>query len=171
MAARRLFFALWPDDGVRQSLEAARDRLYPLAGRPVDALQLHVTVAFLGNTSAERIAPLQALCGPIEPFTLELDRLEHWSKPRVLVAAATRVPLSLGRLVDGLWQRLDRLGYARDPRPFRPHVTLLRDVRSLRPGLPWPVFAWPAAAFVLVESVSTDQGLRYVPLPGAAASS
>ena len=79
MTVRRLFFALWPDAGLRQSIEAARARLYPLAGRPVDPVQLHVTLAFLGAVPDARVAPLQALCGPVTPFTFELYGLEHWS--------------------------------------------------------------------------------------------
>jgi 2'-5' RNA ligase len=136
-STRRLFFAFWPDDRLRTSLESARNRLFPLAGRPVAIAGLHVTAAFLGPVSETRLAALLALCGPVPPLTIALDRLEHWPRPRVLVAATSHLQDDLRLLVDGLWRRLDRLGFARETRPFRPHVTLARDIRSVREGLPW----------------------------------
>lgn len=157
----RLFFAFWPGERLRQAVEAARNHLFPLSGRPVDPANLHVTAAFLGAVSDARIEVLQALCGPVPPLTITFDRLEHWPKPRVLVAGTTHVPDDVRRLVNGLWQRLDRLGFARDPRPFKPHVTLASDVRSVRPGLPWTPLAWPVDRVDLVESVSTPAGISY----------
>jgi RNA 2',3'-cyclic 3'-phosphodiesterase len=164
MTSHRVFFALWPDDRQRTAIEAARNRLFPLSGRPVEPGNLHVTLAFIGNVASDRVAQLAALCGPVPAFTIELDRLEHWSKPRVLVAAATHAPRELLQLVDGLWRRLDRLGFARETRPYRPHLTLARDVRSLRAGMAWAPVAWRVERLVLVESGPTPQGVRYVPL-------
>jgi len=158
---RRLFFAFWPDESLRVTLETARKRLFPLSGRPVDPANLHVTAAFLGNVSDTRLEGLRALCGPVPPLTIQLDRLEHWPKQRVLVAATTHVPDDVRQVVDSLWRRLDRLGFARDPRPFKPHVTLVCDVRSVRPNLPWAPLAWPVDRVELVESVSTPEGARY----------
>lgn len=168
MSTRRLFFAFWPDERLRQAVEAARNRLFPLSGRPVDPANLHVTAAFLGTVNEARLEALQALAGPVPPLTITFDRLEHWPKQRILVAATTHVPDDVRRLVDGLWQRLDRLGFTRDPRPFKPHVTLARDVRSVRPGLPWTPLVWPVDRVHLVESVSTPDGVRYEPGTGSA---
>lgn len=165
---RRLFFAFWPDEQLRRQLETARNGLFPLSGRPVAVAGLHVTTAFLGAVSQARLPALLALCGPVPPFTITFDRLEHWPKPRVLVAATTHLRNDLRECVDGLWQRLDRLGFARETRPFRPHVTLARDVRSVRAGLRWDPLPWPVERLALVESVPTPEGVAYRPVTAAA---
>lgn len=164
MSQHRLFFALWPDQALRSTLEAARARLFPLAGRPVDPGNLHVTLAFLGAVDGAKLGRLAELAGPVAPVSILFDRLEHWSRPRVLAAVASQPPARLGAIVDGLWQRLDRLGFSREPRPYVPHLTLVRDVKSVRPGLAWPPLEWTAYRIQLVESASTPAGVRYTPL-------
>ena len=166
-ATHRLFFAFWPDDSCRQELEAARNRLFPLSGRPVAIAGVHVIAAFLGPVSNARLADLHALARPVPTLTITFDRLEHWPRPRVLVAATTHVPDDVRCLVDGLWQRLDRLGFARETRPLKPHVTLVRDVRSVRPGLSWSPLPWSVDRLCLVESVSTPDGVIHQPLEPA----
>jgi len=163
-ATRRLFYAFWPDDVQRQAVETARKRLFPLSGRPVAADGLHVTAAFLGAVSESRLGVLLDLCGPVPPLTITFDRLEHWARPRVLVAATTHLPDDLRRLVDELWRRLDRLGFPREARPYRPHVTLARDIRSVRHDFRWQPLAWPVDRLELVESVPGPGGSNYRPV-------
>lgn len=164
MTNRRLFFASLPDEAIRALLEQSRRRIFPLSGRPVDTANLHMTVAFLGAVGEDRLTSLRELSGPMTSCDLKLDRLEFWGKQGVLVAAASQAPQELKRQVDTLWQRLDRLGFARDPRPFKPHVTLARDVRSLRPGMPWTPVHWRCDRVQLMESINILGGVRYEPL-------
>lgn len=162
MQTRRLFYALWPDAAERDAMAAAARRLFPLSGRPVAAADLHVTLAFVGSVAAARVASFLDLECALPAVALSFDRLEHWPRPRVLVAAAGQTPAALQRGVDQLWQRLDRLGVARDARPFRPHVTLARDVRQQRAS-GWSPVCWNARAIRLVESCP-DAEPRYRPV-------
>jgi len=164
LQVHRLFFAFWPDESTRAAFEAARAGLFPLAGRPVEPANFHVTVAFLGGVDGARRERLQALAGPVAPFTIAFDRLEFWRKPQVLAATSGQPVARATAIVDGLWQRLDRLGFARDPRPFVPHVTLARDVGTVRSGLRWSTVLWTIERVRLVESIRDDGGVRYRPI-------
>jgi 2'-5' RNA ligase len=149
---------------MRGSLEAARQRIFPLAGRPVASANLHLTVAFLGAVPADRVPALQLLSEPVEPWRIDLDSLELWWRQRVLVARASQPPQVFARQADALWQRLERLGFKRDPRPFRPHVTLVRDIGSLPARPPWTPVTWRCEQLQLVESRQTSTGPSYAPL-------
>ena len=162
MHKHRLFFALWPEAAERDAMAAAARRLFPLSGRPVAAPDLHVTLAFVGGIDAERVGRFLELERALPAIPLSFDVLEHWGKPRVLVAAARQTPAALQRAVDDLWQRLDRLGVARETRPLRPHVTLARDVGQFR-GAPWPPVCWHARSIRLIES-RPDADPRYAPV-------
>jgi RNA 2',3'-cyclic 3'-phosphodiesterase len=164
MQTDRLFYSLWPDEAERAALAAAAHRLFPLAGLAVPAADLHVTLAFVGAVDAARTARFLELNRALPTVALRFDAVEHWPKSRVLVATARVVPEGLLRGVDELWQRLDRLGVARDSRPFRPHVTLARDVRRWRGATNWLPVTWTAREIRLVRS-DPDASPRYEPLP------
>src|SRR5579883_616458 len=56
---RRLFFALWPDEAMREAMvQAIREPVRASGGRPVHAGNLHVTLAFLGAVPERRLTEL-----------------------------------------------------------------------------------------------------------------
>jgi 2'-5' RNA ligase len=164
---RRLFFAFWPDPATREELvHACRKAVKGSGGRPVKVQNLHATLAFLGSVAEARLAEVEAAGaglggGPIE---LVLDGIEFWPKPQVLVAVCGDPPAAAEGLARQLWQRLAPLEIEPDLRPYRPHVTLARKVRSPAPGLAMRPVRWPAADVALVESVTDPAGARYAVL-------
>lgn len=148
----RLFFAFWPDEAARAALAAACAGLFPLDGRPVPVADLHVTAAFLGSVDAARLPVLRRLATSLPAFELRLDRIDFWPRSRVLVALASQPPPRAAAAVNDLWEALGRLGFRRDPRPWRPHVTLARDTRAPRRDPRWVPVAWPVRGLTLVES-------------------
>jgi 2'-5' RNA ligase len=166
---RRLFFALWPGDPLRAALsEATAGALAGLEGQPVPPANLHVTLAFLGMVAGARLAELIAIGGadgPRPTVALHFDRTEFWARPKVLVALPAEVPESGRQLVRRLWDRLEALGFAREVRPWQPHLTLMRRIR--RPPAQLPAFAPVLATdwrLALVESTTHPEGPRYRPL-------
>ena len=108
-----------------------------------------------------RAAADRVSCAPV---AIEFDRVEHWRKPQVVCLVASRVPKGLAALVTQLRAELAAEGFAIEPRPFRPHVTLARKVRSAADSLLDPPFSWRADGFALVRSVTDPAGSRYEPL-------
>jgi 2'-5' RNA ligase len=165
----RLFFALWPGDPLRAALaEAAVQAMAGVQGQPVPPANLHVTLAFLGMVSGARLAALVAIGGADSPqpaVALRFDRTEYWARPQVLVALAAEIPASGLQVVGRLWDRLEPLGFAREVRPWQPHLTLMRRIR--RPPAQVPALTPVLAAdwrLALVESTTHPEGPRYKPL-------
>ncbi|MGK0683750.1 2'-5' RNA ligase family protein, partial [Methylococcus sp. S1M] len=76
---KRLFFALRPDAGVRETLgRLVRSLRRSVKGRWGEPDKLHLTLAFMGAVPAERLPELTAMTEDLDltPFELALDRLE-----------------------------------------------------------------------------------------------
>ncbi|HEY1891686.1 MAG TPA: ankyrin repeat domain-containing protein [Steroidobacteraceae bacterium] len=87
----RLFFALWPDQAMRDAMVRATRKAAPAAGRPVPASNLHVTLAFLGSVPERRLGELREVArasaaSPGGRLELTFDHLEYWRAARLLCA-------------------------------------------------------------------------------------
>jgi 2'-5' RNA ligase len=171
---RRLFYALWPDEGVRGSLDAAAGTVHAICGgRRIPKALLHMTLVFLGATPEAQLPQLLAIgdsIAGIPSFQLRLDHAGLWPRAGVAWVAPTQVPTALGALVEALQEALGASGIRHDVRDYRPHVTLARDARQRSPQ--WPAFdiAWTVTGFCLVESIALPRGSHYSPLAGWALS-
>jgi len=149
---RRVFFALWPDGETRREIiRTSRSAVRRCGGRPTPQDNLHVTLAFLGPVTEavlERVRELPPLPSPA--FELVFDRLGFWAGSRALWISSSRVPPALIELEAALWDRLVGVGFERERRPYRPHVTLARKAQAVEEKLS-PV-AWLISEFALVES-------------------
>ncbi|MGN8159514.1 RNA 2',3'-cyclic phosphodiesterase [Salinisphaera sp. SWV1] len=144
--SQRLFFALWPPpDAARRiaDLGAALDA----GGAPVACDKLHLTLAFHGNCDAAGREALiaRAECVSAAPIDLVFDRLDSFSKPRLIWLGPSDPPQALIDLAAFL------RGPGLDRRRFVPHITLQRKAAPIaaRPVAP---IAWRAREFVLAES-------------------
>lgn len=167
--ARRLFFAIWPDEAARARLAAVvREFVPPGAGRPQRPDQWHLTLEFLGDVPESRLPVVldagAAASGGACACELVLDQLEHWKRPQVLCLVAGSIPEALAALVQSLRSELQLRGFAPETRPFRAHLTLARKLRRAPPpGAVEPV-RWPVRGLSLVQSVTEPSGSRYLEL-------
>lgn len=160
-ARRRLFFALWPDAEIRRAIcDSTSAAVDQSRGRRVKKANLHLTLAFLGNVETERATQLERMPGVREHgFDCVLDTLGYARRARVLWIEPSVVPPALERLEENLWSTLSGLGFEREKRPFRPHVTLARHATRVRTAS--LRIEWSVRAYSLVESVSTNAGSHY----------
>jgi 2'-5' RNA ligase len=146
----RLFFALWPDDGVAQQLSRIACQLnLESRSRRVNRKNYHVTLAFVGEVDASRFAVLQQIGRSLRAprFTFACDSLEYWQKSRVVVAAAQIVPPAL----HDFWIRLnDAIGLPRER--LRAHVTLARKVAQAPVLQAMSPIVWQATNYSLIRS-------------------
>ncbi|WP_276850880.1 RNA 2',3'-cyclic phosphodiesterase [Enterobacter oligotrophicus] len=166
--SKRLFFAIELSAPLqRQIVRWRAEHFPPEAGRPVVAANLHLTLAFLGDVTAEKQRALAALAGRIaQPeFTLQLDDAGQWLRSRVVWLGTRQPPRGLLQLASMLRAQAARSGCYQSPQPFHPHITLLRDAGQAV-AIPPPGFHWsfPVKDFALYESVFAQGRTRYTPL-------
>lgn len=147
---------------------------------------MHVTLAFLGQTSEERLADakvaVETAASRVTAFDIELDRPGRFpasGKPRVVwmgIGAGASALLELGARVRA---ELGRREITFDAKPLRAHITLGRvredapvaDARAIAAAVEAmriPHMRFRADAVVLFESVLSPRGPRYTPRATAA---
>lgn len=111
-------------------LEQQNDLMFRRWVHPAD---YHITVQFLGDTPAERAAPilgaLQEAASQIEPFRLEAAGIGVFgppTRPRVLWSGVQGEMTALHRLHSRVTAANAELGYVPEERPYAPHITLAR---------------------------------------------
>ncbi len=161
---QRVFFACWPDAEAQQRLADLAQALALEGGRPVRAANLHLTLAFIGATTPAQVEQLQAAASHLTrlaPSDFRLDRVGYWRHAGVVWAGCHDVPSGCRRLHAALVDALRLAGVPADPRPWIPHVTLVRHGRGDR--LPdWrETIAWTLDRFSLVASELHPSGARY----------
>ncbi|TNV19278.1 RNA 2',3'-cyclic phosphodiesterase [Buttiauxella sp. B2] len=162
---RRLFFALeLPEEMQKQIIQWRATQFPEDAGRPVTAANLHLTLAFLGDISAEKQKALSQLAGRIRQsgFTLTLDDAGQWLRSNVVWIGPRHAPLGLIQLANMLRAQAARSGCYQSPQPFHPHITLYRNTPHAV-SIPQPNFRWQynVDEFVLYESIFRQGRTRY----------
>lgn len=162
----RLFFALWPSALVREWLaKVAKSVHASCGGRLMQPRNLHLTLAFLGDTDlAHRTAALAAARRvAVMPLRIVIDRMGYFrqGRQRGVVWAGGEAPAALVELSVSLRSALKAAEVNFDEKPLVPHVTLLRDARAPEATLGLDPIEWISDAFVLVESTRDEAGVRY----------
>ena len=161
----RIFFALWPDDKVRQNIVALFPRfdLVPTRSRFLSPGNIHLTLHFIGNSSFEEMACLRqrAIRVAGKSFVIEIDCQGYFSKPRLLWLGSRQVPQAMFQLQTQLGQQLLPCGYIPELRPFKPHVTIARKLAAAPKQVEFETISWKVDRFVLVQSTPIPGGVQY----------
>ena len=158
----RLFFALWPNSELQFKLAAWADQAAG-RGRAMRRENIHLTLAFLGDTEAALLPELKSLAAQVrvEPFRLPLDRIGYWKHNRIIWCGAREDPPALTALVAELRARLTAAGIRYDTKPFVSHVTMVRNATGLPEAPAWTPLAWEARDFALVGSSQVEGRVTY----------
>lgn len=156
----RLFLALWPDDGTRRGVALWQQSWsWPSHAALVQPQRLHLTLHFLGDVPADRLAGLKGeLRVPFEPLALYLGQGEVWPHG-VAVLRPDNTPTELARLHGALADALVAAGLAVDARTYCPHVTLARRAVGAKAPHEGPGLRWQARqGYVLARSLPGGAG-------------
>jgi len=140
MSVIRSFIAISLSPEIYQHLDEVgaklRDRLPEAPVRWVPIRNIHLTIKFLGNVSVSNLEVLKKILhaevsrhAPFEISVGELGAFPSNRRPRVLWVGV-EAPPELHALQHGIETEMARLGYAREERPFSPHLTLGRVARN-----------------------------------------
>lgn len=160
----RLYFALWPDDGIR--LQLARYRLQLARegnGRGVFPVTLHMTLAFLGEIDTTLVPVIEKIASRLEaaPFNYVVNMAGCFPKARVAWLGAKETPWHLFELQKSLRSQLAAAKLGHDTRIFRPHITVVRDLEKPFADRAITPVSWPVDQFCLVAARHGPTGPEY----------
>jgi RNA 2',3'-cyclic 3'-phosphodiesterase len=151
----RLFFALWPAAPAAEELERlAREVARSAGGRAVPLDKIHLTVVFLGEVAAERVADAGEVAAslPGADIAVRLDCVGSFAGARAAWAGSSLPAQALRALQSDLARGLRGAGFALEDRSYVPHVTLARRiVRSVPRAVIEPI-GWHADELALVRT-------------------
>lgn len=130
----RTFVALVPSEAEQRRLADAaaglRDAGFPIRWVPPE--NVHLTLKFLGEVAEERVrevcAAVDGAAAGVGPFEMTVSRFGAFPslrRPQV-VWVGVELEATLQSLQESLEEALAALGFPREERAFRPHLTLGR---------------------------------------------
>ena len=166
--SRRLFFALWPDDAVRNEIISRFEQMpqHATQAKKMQPGNMHITLHFIGNVDSAMAACLHQAAQTVRStgFTLQLDTVGYFKSPQIFWMGCAQLPEGLRVLHQQLAEVLLPCGYQAESRPFTPHITLLRKLRDPGTRVAFEPVHWDVKSFSLIESLSSGEGVMYRPL-------
>ena len=179
----RSFLALDPPDEIRTEIGAAQGCLRRLVQGDIRWVRpegIHLTLKFFGDISANDAANVSAVAGraaaAVRPFSLAIGGVGAFPdphRPRVLYLGMTGDVERLVAFQKELEQALGMIGFPREERSFRPHLTLgrIRNPRGLiglagvlEKGESYAAGQFTASGLGLFKSDLTPRGAVYTRL-------
>ena len=160
----RLYFALWPQETVRQRLHlAAATIAVDSSGRRVPRANLHLTLHFIGNVYFAQMECLQRAARLVRAsaFDLTIDHQGYFNKPRVAWLGCRNPPAALDDLHQQLGRHLQICDYEPEARPYQPHVTVARKTGTIAAEASFAAIDWRVTEFALIEVRAIDNGVQY----------
>jgi 2'-5' RNA ligase len=172
----RLFIAVNFSDEIKSRLLEVQELLRSRStrGNFTRIENLHLTLAFLGETPEEKLAGLYTIVGGISApsFEIPFNRtgcFTHSRKELWWIGAEPGSPglSSLKSIHDRLIRDLLDAGFPVDERPFKAHITLAREVKHLSPiALDCPEMILKVNRVSLMKSEHLRGVLTYTELMG-----
>jgi 2'-5' RNA ligase len=177
----RTFICIDVSPSIKSRLAALQDELRKLDASVswVKPANIHLTLKFLGDAPVAKlpqvIEAVRRVCDAASRFEVEASGAGCFPSPRkpnVLWVGLVHLPEALLSLQRKLEEALEAEGFARETKPFKPHLTIgrIRQPRNaqfvaaelLKGGFATECF--PADEVIVMRSNLTPRGALYTPL-------
>jgi 2'-5' RNA ligase len=168
----RVFFAIWPHGKAQKQLAGLVQQLgldSLCGGRKTKAENIHLTLVFVGEVDSSQVETLCQVAGEVErcgmkAFDIAIEKIRYWKHNSIVYGELSIIPQELMELVTALRNALSAAGFSLEERPYKPHITLMRNAscRTLPESMK-PV-SWRAREWVFIRSDQTSAGVSYVPI-------
>lgn len=178
----RTFIAVELPPGIQNTLRQLQSNLRGLMPdvRWTKAENIHLTLKFLGDIQVSRIdaisESLRDIAHRFPPFTMNLagvGAFPNSRKPRIIWAGIDQGAAELVDLAKQIDLSMKRIGFPREKRPFRPHLTIGRIRRlehpvvmteSLERSIVGDLGGFPVHQIALIKSQLDPAGSIYTTL-------
>ncbi len=162
-----MFLALWPDEFTRKRLSLTQQKLSRnsrlTSARAVAPENFHITLHFLGAVDEDVYTKLVECLASVngDAFSLVINRWDYLPKPRILFLGAQDIPDALTDLVKNTKACINEYIEGYQQKQFLAHLTLFRKSRHPKRLDEFDSINWKVDRFVLMESITWQEGVEY----------
>ncbi|MBU1599231.1 RNA 2',3'-cyclic phosphodiesterase [bacterium] len=169
----RLFIAIPLTPEIKKALANQEERLKPsiLGAKWVEPCGIHLTLKFLGETDEERVKDIAECCQKAAEgkpsFIISLGCVGGFPNlviPRVIWVGIDQGKERVSEIAKDLEEKLHKIGFPKETRPFHPHLTLARikmPKRVLFPDIEPCSERMRVSSIQLIQSTLTPKGSIY----------
>ncbi|MGS0680294.1 RNA 2',3'-cyclic phosphodiesterase [Shewanella sp. 125m-7] len=159
---QRVFLGFSLNSAQTEQITAIQTQL-PNSVRLVPSANLHMTLAFLGAASPTQIKTLiDSVDKMSKPtFSVTLDTLAHWSKPKILCLKGDATDSGLRQFAQDAQLIAAELGLHCSEHSFNPHITLSRKAMAEASGVHYHAMRLQPLQLQLFESYPGLNGVEY----------
>lgn len=168
----RVFIAILLPQPIIETLVTLQEpfRRQRRRGNLTSSRNFHVTLAFIGEADGKLLDRLDAILEDLafDPFTLTVDHVGSFNrKDGAVWWAGLQSNPELTQLQRTLTDRLRDATIPFDPKPFQPHITLVRQFVPAHDPVVLPILtpqSFSVGALALMRSHRVHEELVYTPL-------
>jgi 2'-5' RNA ligase len=161
--SKKLFLGIALDKSQIQMIGRLQENFDP-GVRLIPAANLHMTIAFFGLVSAQQQAELETQLSAIAKrrFSVTLDTLAYWHKPRILCIKGQADDKALLQIVSKSQALAASLGLYESEHSFTAHITVARKAKNMPASeLNFNPLRITPSVIHLFESKNSSQGVEY----------
>ena len=136
----RIFIAIELPEDIQSKLQKLQDDLSSSMpdARWTKPGNIHLTLKFLGDVEVSRIDKISAILkgiaqnfSPFEISLAEIGAFPNSRKPSIIWVGVEKGAQQLVEIAENIESSMEKIGFPKEKRPFRPHLTVGR-VRELK---------------------------------------